>query len=113
WKSVVERKGYTESSIFDNLGISGLAREALVVALDDILKEHTLAYIAYPERATVVGKTMRILFGLFVLPVRLVSAFRAVVATSVRGFLKRFAPREERESEDGDTENNDMVEPAD
>jgi len=113
WKSVVERKGYAESSIFDNLGISGLAREALVVALDDILKEHTLAYVAYPEKATMMGKAMRILFGLFVLPVRLVSAFRAVVATSVRGLLERFVPRKERGSDNGKAEMNDMVEPAD
>ncbi|MCF2136482.1 MAG: hypothetical protein K9W43_04495 [Candidatus Thorarchaeota archaeon] len=101
WKSVVEQKGYTPESIFDKLGITGMSREALVVALDDILKEHTLAYIGYPEKATMTGKVLRIILGLLVLPVRLVSAFIKSMLQSLDKLVTRFTHRESTgESED-------------
>ncbi|MHA2140587.1 MAG: hypothetical protein ACXADC_15905 [Candidatus Thorarchaeota archaeon] len=71
WKSVIEKKEFSESDVFRGLNLSGLAKEALAVALDDILREHTLAYIGYPERATIRNKVMRILFGIAILPFRL------------------------------------------
>ncbi|MHA1770710.1 MAG: hypothetical protein ACTSYL_08840 [Candidatus Thorarchaeota archaeon] len=89
WKSVVDQKGYTPESIFDKLGITGMSREALVVALDDILKEHTLAYIGYPEKATMTGKVLRIILGLLVLPVRLVSAFIKSMLQSLDRIIAR------------------------
>ncbi len=89
WKSVVEQKGYTPESTFDKLGITGMAREALVVALDDILKEHTLSYIAYPERATISGKVMRIILGVAVLPARLFSAFIASASLTIKKLKTR------------------------
>ncbi|MGD9381683.1 MAG: hypothetical protein PVI03_04490, partial [Candidatus Thorarchaeota archaeon] len=52
WKSVIEKKEFRESDVFRGLELSGLAKEAVAVALDDILREHPLAYIGYPERAT-------------------------------------------------------------
>ncbi|MBD3406863.1 MAG: hypothetical protein GF411_12170 [Candidatus Lokiarchaeota archaeon] len=75
WKSVIDKKGYSEADVFQNLALSELAKEALAVALDDILREHTLSYIGYPERATIKKKIMRILFGTAVLPLRLLSTF--------------------------------------
>ncbi len=108
WKSVVEAQGQVESSIFDGLDISPLAREAVVVALDDILKEHTLAYVAYPERDTMVGKAMRISFGVLVLPLRILSAFLTVVSRRARQILSRF--RSSPESPSDSTEESAVAE---
>ncbi|NWF96604.1 MAG: hypothetical protein HXY34_10735 [Candidatus Thorarchaeota archaeon] len=71
WKSVIDRKSFGNSEAFRGLEISDMAKEAFAAALDDILKEHTLAYIGYPERATMKGKVTRVVFGLLVLPTRL------------------------------------------
>lgn len=103
WKSVVEQKGYTPESLFDKINITGMAREALVVALDDILKEHTLAYIAYPERATMVGKILRIVLGLLVLPVRIGAAFTTTLSCWFKDKILsrlRFRSSEEPSSEE-------------
>jgi hypothetical protein len=79
WKSVIDRKDFDKSDIFKGLELSQMAKEAFAVALDDILREHTLAYIGYPERATWIGKAMRIIFGLVVLPVRIIASFLEVI----------------------------------
>ncbi|TFF92892.1 hypothetical protein EU546_06975 [Candidatus Thorarchaeota archaeon] len=75
WKSVMDKKNYTTSKLFEGFDLSELAKDAFAVAIEDILKEHTLAYIGYPERATMKDKALRILFGTFVLPIRLVTSF--------------------------------------
>ena len=75
WKSVMEERTFSESQLFRGIDISELAKEAFATAVQDILNEHTLAYIGYPERATMSGKAVRIILGLFVLPVRLLSSF--------------------------------------
>jgi hypothetical protein len=76
WKSVIDSRSFGESAIFSDIEISEIGREAFVAALDDILKEHTLSYIGYPERATMKGKFMRVLLGFAVLPLRLYSSFK-------------------------------------
>ncbi|TXT55219.1 MAG: hypothetical protein BAJATHORv1_40129 [Candidatus Thorarchaeota archaeon] len=75
WKSVIDKKAYSESDVFQDLSVSELGKQALAVALDDILREHTLSYIGYPERARIKDKLMRISFGVLVLPIRLLSSF--------------------------------------
>jgi hypothetical protein len=75
WKSVMDKKDFGESDAFEGLDLSTMAKEAFAVALEDILQEHTLAYIGYPERGTMKNKVMRIVFGVVVLPLRLISAF--------------------------------------
>jgi hypothetical protein len=76
WKSVLEKKEFSESDVFRNLELSSFAKEALAVALDDILREHSLAYIGYPERATMKTKILRTFTGVFILPYRLILSFK-------------------------------------
>ncbi len=71
WKSVIERDSLSTGELFENLSVSLFAKEALSTAFEDIMREHTLAYIGYPERVTARGKLMRIVFGLGVLPLRI------------------------------------------
>jgi hypothetical protein len=85
WKSVIEKKEFRESDVFQDLELSGIAKEAVAVALDDILREHPLAYTGYPERATIKGKTMRVLFGVAVLPIRLFLSFMKSVVRTLLG----------------------------
>ncbi|MGQ4912417.1 MAG: hypothetical protein ACP6KW_09635 [Candidatus Thorarchaeota archaeon] len=84
WKSVIDAQSFSESPIFKDLNLSNVAREAFAAALDDILHEHTLSYIGYPERATMKGKLMRVLFGFAVLPLRLISSFTQAVLGTLR-----------------------------
>jgi hypothetical protein len=83
WKSVMEKKEYADSDVFHGLGLTGPAKEAFAVALQDILQEHTLAYIGYPERGTMKSKTLRILLGFGVLPVRLLSSFSNSIKSKI------------------------------
>jgi hypothetical protein len=76
WKSVIEKKDFSRSDVFKGLDLSPLAKDALVVALEDILREHTLAYIGYPERSTMKIKVFRVFLNWFILPVRLFSSFK-------------------------------------
>jgi hypothetical protein len=76
WRSVLEKKEFSESNVFRNLELSALAKEALAAVLEDILRDHTLAYIGYPERATIRTKIVRVFFGMAVLPVRLLFSFK-------------------------------------
>jgi hypothetical protein len=104
WKSVIEKKQFRESDVFRGLELSGLAKEAMAVALDDILKAHTLAYIGYPERATIRNKIMRVLFGIAILPVRLFLSFkewlRRLILNLFQIFQSREIPRKEEPSRD-------------
>ncbi|MFW9919237.1 MAG: hypothetical protein ACFFED_06545 [Candidatus Thorarchaeota archaeon] len=87
WKSVMDKQEYSESDVFQGLGLSDVVKEAFAVALQDILQEHTLSYIGYPERGTMKSKTLRILFGFGVLPVRLLSTFLKSIKSRIP-FLK-------------------------
>jgi len=89
WKSVMEERTFGQSELFRGIDISELAKEAFATAVQDILNEHTLAYIGYPERATVEGKTLRIVLGLTVLPVRLLSSFLTQIRHVIGGRLFR------------------------
>jgi hypothetical protein len=100
WKSVIDKKDFDKSDVFQGLELTRMAKEAFAVALDDILREHTLAYVGYPERATWIGKAMRIAFGLVVLPARLVASFVEAVK---RRFIKKKPEAKEPESEEPDS----------
>ncbi len=86
WKSVIDSKSFDESDVFQGLNIPKLGKQALAVALDDILREHTLSYIGYPERATIKNKLLRSLFGIAVLPVRIMSSFSTFLKNKFRRF---------------------------
>ena len=88
WKSVMEKKSFGQSDIFQGLDLSSLEKEAFAVALDDILREHTLAYVGYPERATMQNKLMRAILGMSVLPLRLLSSFKATLTGLIPTFSK-------------------------
>ena len=79
WKSVIEKKDFSRSDVFKGLDLSALAKDALVVALEDILREHTLAYVGYPERSTMKIKVFRVFLNWFILPLRLISSFKNTV----------------------------------
>lgn len=101
WKSVIDRKSFSKSDIFKGLDLSAIEREAFAAALEDILKEHTLAYIGYPERATMKNKVMRVLLGSVILPVRLLSSFLETVRRPIWKLLEKkekvVTPCEDRE----------------
>ncbi len=91
WKSVIDERRFEQSDIFRGLSISRLAKDALAVAFDDILREHTLAYIGYPERTTAVGRAMRVLFGVAVLPARLIVTFLERARLTLSRLASRFS----------------------
>ena len=94
WKSVIDQKRFSESDVFQGLSLSRMAKEAFAVALDDILREHTLSYIGYPERGTAMDKALRIVFGVIVLPARLSSAFMGSVMNTLARLIGRFRSQE-------------------
>ncbi len=105
WKSVMERESLDTSEGFEDLTVSQFAKEALATAFEDILREHTLAYIGYPERATIRGKCTRVVFGLGVLPIRLLTRFIGDVLV----FLARIWPSRLRTRQGGLSEGQDRI----
>ena len=99
WKSVVEKKDFSSSDVFKKLDLTQLAKEALVVALEHILCEHTLAYIGYPEQATMKNKVLRVLLNSIILPIRLGSSFR----TNLFRWISRIIPKKEKPKTDEPT----------
>ncbi|UCE09547.1 MAG: hypothetical protein JSW61_11325 [Candidatus Thorarchaeota archaeon] len=95
WKSVMDRKDFSRSEVFRGVDVSNLAKEAFAVALEDILKEHTLAYIGYPEKATMVDKISRVLFGLAVLPARLVASMATRITSRLSTIWQKEGTRED------------------
>jgi hypothetical protein len=95
WKSVIDRKSFSKSDVFKGLDLTNIEREAFAVALEDILKEHTLSYIGYPEQATMKNKVMRVLLGSAILPVRLLSSFMQTVRTPIFKFIERIRSKDE------------------
>ena len=96
WKSVIDQKSFSKSDVFKGLNLSPLAQDAFAAALEDILREHTLAYIGYPEKGTIKDKFMRILFNAIILPLRLTSSFIA----SIRYRINNLNSRENHETEE-------------
>ncbi|TFG14485.1 hypothetical protein EU537_03445 [Candidatus Thorarchaeota archaeon] len=84
WKSVMDKDSFLQSDIFKGLNLSALEKEAFAAALDDLLRQHTLSYMAYPEKATAKDKVLRTIFGILVLPVRLIKSFNQCVRLTVR-----------------------------
>ena len=95
WKSVIDKKSFGKSDIFKGINLSPLAKEAFAAALDDILREHTLAYIGYPEKATIKDKFMRIIINAVILPARLTSSFIATVRYQGDRLFSRIMPKKE------------------
>lgn len=110
WKSVIDRKSFSKSDVFRGLDLSNIEREAFAAALEDILKEHTLSYIGYPEQATMKNKVMRVFLGSVILPVRLLSSF----AQTIRAPFFKFLDKISRKISDTDNEDTkkDSEEPA-
>jgi hypothetical protein len=94
WKSVVDKTSFSKSDAFRGVDLSPLVQEALAAALDDILREHTLSYIGYPEKATIKNKFTRIILGSIVLPVRLLSSFRIAVLQFLYKFYRKLKKHE-------------------
>ena len=86
-----ERRG--KSDAFKEVELSPLVQEALAAALDDILREHTLSYIGYPEKATMKNKFMRVILGSVVLPLRLLSSFRIASLRTMHRLYLTFKKR--------------------
>ncbi|MHA1287625.1 MAG: hypothetical protein ACTSPB_09505 [Candidatus Thorarchaeota archaeon] len=99
WKSVIDRKSFSKSDVFKGFDLSTVEREAFAASLEDILKEHTLAYIGYPERATMKNKVMRILLGFIILPVRILQSFLETLHRPIRKLIKK---KEDEPSDDED-----------
>jgi len=105
WKSVLDQKEFRESDVFKGLDLSAMAKEAFIVALEDILREHTLAYIGYPERATMKNKVLRVLLSSIILPIRISSSFKAWFTRIVKRILPWPSEKEEEvESSDEEAE---------
>ncbi|MFW9800868.1 MAG: hypothetical protein ACFFD9_10555 [Candidatus Thorarchaeota archaeon] len=96
WRSVLDKREFTESDVFRNLELSALAKEALAAALEDILVDHSLSYIGYPERATIRKKVVRTFFGVAALPIRLAFSFKHWLTKT---FLRLLPQRTEEEAE--------------
>ena len=110
WKSVIDRKSFSKSDVFKGLDLSNIEREAFAAALEDILKEHTLSYIGFPEQATMKNKIMRVTLGSIILPVRLLSSFTQTVRAPFFSLLDKILTKSS-DTEDED-EKEDSEEPA-
>jgi hypothetical protein len=106
WKSVLDKKEFSKSDAFKGLDLNAMAKEAFVVALEDILKEHSLAYIGYPEQSTMKNKMLRILISSVILPIRLGSSFKNWVTRLVKRVLPFPADKKEENAESTDEESN-------
>lgn len=93
WKSIIDKKDFSKSVIFKGLDINPLAQEAFAAALDDILREHTLAYIGFPEKATIKNKFLRVIFGFIILPTRLLSTFVSTMVGKLGRILRKLNPK--------------------
>jgi hypothetical protein len=100
WKSVIEKKDFSSSDIFKGLNLTQLAKEALVVALEDILREHTLAYIGYPEKATMKNKVIRVLLNSVILPIRIGTSFRTNLFKWLSRITNRINPSKDKDTPD-------------
>ncbi|MHA2024629.1 MAG: hypothetical protein ACW98U_01915 [Candidatus Thorarchaeota archaeon] len=100
WKSVIEKKEFSKSDVFKGLDLSGLAKEAFVVALEDILLEHTLAYIGYPERSTMRNKVMRVFLGALILPLRILSSFKVAAFRMIGKIIQPITKKFEETSDE-------------
>jgi hypothetical protein len=104
WKSVIEKREFRESDAFRNLELTPFAKEAMAVALDDILREHTLSYIGYPERATMRTMMIRSIAGIVILPYRLLLSFKEWLKASWANLMSRISGTEsENQASDVDS----------
>ncbi len=108
WRSVVDKESFRKSEAFRDINLSSLVQEAFAAALNDILREHSLAYIGYPEKSRITSKFMRIILSSVVLPARLLSSFRASARRRLKGITiklkERGRPRNLKESVESNSE---------
>ncbi|MFW9960965.1 MAG: hypothetical protein ACFFDV_08100 [Candidatus Thorarchaeota archaeon] len=107
WKSVIDKQSFSKSEAFKDVNLTPLVQESFAASLDDILREHTLAYIGYPEKAKMKNKFLRIIFSSIILPLRLLSSFRIAVQNLIRKLYNRFR---EKVKPDTNSESNESVE---
>jgi hypothetical protein len=107
WKSVIDKKSFSKSEAFKDVNLTPIVQEAFTAALDDILRQHTLAYIGYPEKARMMNKFMRIIFSSVILPLRLLSSFRVA---SLKLIQKIHFPRKGKIPSQDSQQTNDSVE---
>jgi hypothetical protein len=107
WKSVIDKKSFSKSEAFKDVNLTPIVQEAFTAALDDILRQHTLAYIGYPEKARMMNKFMRIIFSSVILPLRLLSSFRVA---SLKLIQKIHFPRKGKIPSQDSPQTNDSVE---
>lgn len=98
WKSVIDSKSLNKRDAFKGLSLSPLVQEAFIAALDDILREHALAYIGYPEKGTIKDKIMRILFNAIILPIRLANSFTGILSHGIRKLFSTIQSEKRTES---------------
>jgi hypothetical protein len=111
WKSVIDRKSFSKSDVFRGLDLTNIEREAFAAALEDILKEHTLSYIGYPEQATMKNKVMRVLLGSIILPMRLFSSFTQTIRAPFFRLLDKLVNKT-TETEDEDKKDDSKESPT-
>lgn len=109
WKSVLDGKDFRKSDVFKGLDLSPMAKEAFIVALEDILKEHALSYIGYPERATMKNKVLRVLLSSIILPIRLGSSFKNWVMRIVKRILPFPTDQDEKDAESSEEETDSPI----
>jgi len=102
WKSVIDKKGFDKSDIFQGLELSRMQKEAFAVALDDILREHTLSYVGYPERSTILSKAIRGIFGFVILPLRLAAKSVDKFVSKISHFVSRISKRPSKDGQSTD-----------
>ena len=107
WKSVIDKQSFSKNEAFKGSNLTPLVQEAFAAALDDILREHTLAYIGYPEKATMKNKFLRVIFSSIILPLRLLSSFKVAVQKITR---RIFLPQKKKESVGKSSESSDTAE---
>jgi hypothetical protein len=103
WRSVIDKKSFVKSGAFRDVNLSSLVQEAFAAALDDMLREHSLSYIGYPEKSRITRKFTRIIFSSIVLPARLLSSFRASARRKFKRIILKLKERGRPRSSDEST----------
>jgi len=84
WQSVLKPEAFWKKSAIKKLSNSSeFASEAFAVALDDILTEHSLYYIGYPEKATSKERLIQIFMGTAGIGMRILYAFALSLSSKI------------------------------
>ncbi len=84
WESVLKPKAFWKKNAIKKLSESSkFAIEAFATALEDIITEHSLYYIGYPEKATSKHRIMQILMGTAGIGMRILYAFSLSISSKI------------------------------